>query len=113
MAVSSSIPSTVIDGSWGNRNRVTMSGIREAKASKCGMTRKWGNSPRPSVPPSRGCRSDGTHDENAMAPALHPANAAPARHAATIASHTNVPRNVSAKKPGWPPERYISPAPST
>jgi len=44
--------------------------------------------------------SDGTHDENAIAPALHPANAAPARQAETIASHTNVPRRVSAKNAG-------------
>ena len=42
------------------------------------------------MPPSRGWRSEGTHDENAIAPALHPASAEPARQASTIACHTNV-----------------------
>ena len=40
-----------------------------------------------------------------MAPALQPASEAPARQALSIAAHTAVSRNVSARNVGLPPER--------
>ena len=74
--------------------------MRLTKASKWGMTRRWGRRPSPAVTPRRGFCSEGTHDVRAIAPALHPAKAAPRRHASTMAAHTAVSRNVSAKYAG-------------
>ena len=47
----------------------------------------------------------GTHDVSDIAPALQPASAAPASHAASTADHTAVPRRVEAQYGGLPPER--------
>ncbi len=82
-----------------------MSGIQPAIRSKCGMTRTWGRTPSPSTAPLRGWRSDGTQPDIAIAPALQPASAAPDCQAVRIASHTGVPRRVSARCTGLPPDR--------
>ena len=50
-------------------------------------------------------REDGAQLVMAMAPAEHPARAAPACHAATMACHRAVSRSVAARNPGLPPDR--------
>ena len=45
------------------------------------------------------------HEVIAIAPALQPATAAPPRQASTMAAHNELPRKVSARKPGCPPDR--------
>ena len=69
------------------------------------MTRNLGTTPRPDPSLPVGRRKFGTQEVSAMAPALHPARAAPARHSSAMAAQTRVPRSESATWVGLPPER--------
>ncbi|MGD0242633.1 MAG: hypothetical protein ABSB59_20205 [Streptosporangiaceae bacterium] len=105
IAVSSSIPSTVVPGGAPAVARVTRSGAQETIRSKCGRTRRCGSTPRPGSGSLGGSRTAGTQSVSAIAPAEHPASAAPARQAASMAAQTRVPRSVRARNRGFPPDR--------
>ena len=61
--------------------------------------------PEPGLAAVGRVRRSGTWSAIAIAPALHPASAAPPSHAATIACHRAVSRSVFASSVGLPPER--------
>ena len=66
--------------------------------------------PRQHAEPGLGCRGPGdrtagTQSVSAIAPAEHPASAAPDRQAASMAAQTRVPRKVRARNCGLPPDR--------
>ena len=96
IAVSSSIPITAVPGGPAVA-RPTSSGAQDLSLSKCGRTRSHGSTPSPGSGSRSGARTAGTQSVRAIAPAEHPASAAPARQAASMAAQTRVPRRVRAR----------------
>ena len=99
------MPITVVPGGAPAAARAARSGAQERIRSKCGRTRSHGSTPSPGSGARAGDRTAGTQSVSAIAPAEHPASAAPDRQAASMAAQTRVPRKVRARNCGLPPDR--------